>query len=513
MPDRLSILLPYQRRWIADGAQVKVAEKSRRIGATWTEAADCALRAAVAGRGGSDAWYIGYNKDMALEFVETAAMWARRFNKAARAIEEIAVADEDRDILAYRIRFASGRKIVALSSRPSNLRGKDGCAVIDEAAFHDDLPGLLKAALAFTMWGGRVRIISTHNGADNPFNELINDIRAGRLPYSLHRVTLDDAIRDGLYGKICERLKREWSAEGERAWRRELLDFYGDNADEELFCIPRASSGTFLSSMLIESRMRAGIPVLRWSMPSDFSNQPEEHRKSACAAWCDDNLAEPLAAIDPAAATCFGEDFGRLGDLTVIWPLVIGEGLVRRTPLAIELRNIPFRQQEQVLFYVADRLPRLVAGAMDARGNGQYLAEAARQRYGGRIIQVMLTAEWYRDNMPRYKAAFEDAMIELPRDADILGDHRAIAIEQGVARVSDRRTRGADHGQRHGDSAIAAALAYFASRAETNEIAYTPAPAANRSAETPATGLYGPPADDDSPIGIRAGRGFGGGAW
>ena len=71
------------------------------------------------------------------------------------------------DILAYRIRFASGHKIVALSSRPSNLRGKDGCAVIDEAAFHEDLPGLLKAALAFTMWGGLVRIISTHNGAHN----------------------------------------------------------------------------------------------------------------------------------------------------------------------------------------------------------------------------------------------------------------------------------------------------------------------------------------------------------
>ena len=58
---------------------------------------------------------------------------------------------------------------------------------------------------------------------------------------------------------------------------------------------------------------------------------------------------------------------------------------------------------------------RFVAGAMDARGNGQYLAETAMQRYGARIRQVMLWVEWYRDNMPRYKAAFEDGMIELPR--------------------------------------------------------------------------------------------------
>ena len=45
--------------------------------------------------------------------------------------------------------------------------------MIDEAAFHEDLPGLLKAALAFTMWGGLVRIISTQNGAHSAFNELI----------------------------------------------------------------------------------------------------------------------------------------------------------------------------------------------------------------------------------------------------------------------------------------------------------------------------------------------------
>ena len=101
-----------------------------------------------------DTWYLGYNHDMAREFVETAAAWARQFNKAARAIEEIVLEDERRDILAYRIRFAPDTKSSRSSSRPSNLRGKQGRAVIDEAAFHDDLPGLLKAALAFTMWGG-----------------------------------------------------------------------------------------------------------------------------------------------------------------------------------------------------------------------------------------------------------------------------------------------------------------------------------------------------------------------
>jgi hypothetical protein len=111
--------------------------------------------------------------------------------------------------------------------------------------------------------------------------------------------------------------------------------------------------------------------------------------------------------------------------------------------------------EELDLFYVVDRLPRLIGGALDACGNGQYLAEIARQRYGARIEQVMLSAQWYRENMPSYKAAFEDRMVELPRDAEILADHRALEVEHGYAHVPDRR----EQKGRHGDAAIAAGCA------------------------------------------------------
>ena len=73
--------------------------------------------------------------------------------------------------------------------------------------------------------------------------------------------------------------------------------------------------------------------------------------------------------------------------------------------------------------------------------------------------------------MPRYKAAFEDGTIEIPRDADVLADHRAIVLEQGVAKISERRA-GSDGKGRHGDSAMAAALAFFASRADAGQIEY-----------------------------------------
>ena len=181
-----TVLLPYQQAWCADQSPVKLCEKSRRIGLSWGEAADTALLAASAK--GMDAWYIGYNKDMALEFIRDCAGWAKHYQLAAGEIEEteeVFVEGDDRQaVLAFVIRFASGFRITALSSRPSNLRGKQGRVIIDEAAFHEQLGELLKAAMALLMWGGQVHIISTHDGVDNPFNELINDVRAGKKPYS-----------------------------------------------------------------------------------------------------------------------------------------------------------------------------------------------------------------------------------------------------------------------------------------------------------------------------------------
>jgi phage FluMu gp28-like protein len=164
----------------------------------------------------------------------------------------------------------------------------------------------------------------------------------------------------------------------------------------------------------------------------------------------------------------------------------------------------PFRQQEQILFYVVDRLPRLIGGALDALGNGQYLAEIARQRYGPRIEQVMLSAQWYRENMPRYKAAFEDGMVELPRDAEVLADHRALEVEKGYAHIPDRR----DQKDRHGDAAIAAALAYYASSIRAQQPAYTPAPRRPSASERAriARDPFGPPEEDAPPIMVRQGR-------
>ena len=458
-------LLAYQQRWLEDDRPVKIIEKSRRIGLSWAEAADDSLLAAS--KSGMDVWYIGYNKDMAQEFIEDCGDWLKHYQKAASAVEEFVLADEDKDILAFRIRCASGFKIVALSSRPSNLRGKQGKVVIDEAAFHDHLSELIKAAMALLMWGGRVVIISTHDGEANYFNEIINDCRAGRIPYSVHRVALDDALAEGLYERICLRLGREWSQEAEDAWRASIVAQYGSGADEELFCIPSQGSGTYLTRALIEGCMSDQIPVIRYEQTDAFNEKDDAWRHSVVQDWLEDTVLPLLTPLDPKRQTVFGEDFARTGDLTVMLPAQETQAAAWRAVFSLELRNMPFRQQEQICFFILDRLPKLHHASFDARGNGQYLAEVAMQRYGPlKVAQVMLSEAWYRENMPKYKAAFEDKSWLLPRDADVIEDHRAFKIVKGVAKLPETKNTGQDKTKRHGDTGIAGAMAWHSTYQE-----------------------------------------------
>lgn len=463
--DHPAPFLPYQALWVADKAQVKVCEKSRRIGLTWAQACDDVLLAATAGRAGMDVLYISFNQDMTREYIDTCADWARKFSVVADSVDEFIFKDGDeREIKAFRIDFASGHKILALSSRPSNLRGKQGRVVIDEAAFVDDLAELLKAALALLMWGGQVIVISTHNGADNPFNEMVQDVRAGRLPYSMHRITLDDALADGLYRRICKVTKKSWTQEAEAAWRADLVKTYGDGADEELFCIPNRSTGAYLTTAMIEACMQ-DIPVLTWTPPADdFVDWPLSVAERYTKGWLAEQLEPLLSGLPKDRAHFCGVDFGRSGDLSVFWPATEEKDLRLVPPFVLELRNCPHRTQQQILFAILDGLPRFSGVSLDARGNGSALAEAVRQQYGpGLVREVMISESWYRETMPLLKAGIEDKALRLPKDAGVLSDFRSLRVVKGVARVPEQRTKDKTGG-RHGDSAVACAMMLDARR-------------------------------------------------
>lgn len=457
-------LLMYQKDWINDRSPVKFWEKSRRIGASWADAADSALVAAMSKEeGGMSTYYLSYNKDMTKQYVADTADWAKKYNLVAGEVEEIVLADAEKDVTIYQVRFASGFVVQGLSSNPSNLRSKQGRVRIDEAAFVEDLGELLKAALALTMWGGDVAVISTHDGEDSEFNQYIQDIRAGKLDYSLHRTDLDDALSGGLYKAICKAKELTWSEQAEAVWRSKLIADYGDGADEELFCVPSKSGGAWLTRNLIESCMSPEFPVITWQPPADdFVDWPLEIAHAEVEDWCETVLLPLLQELPQDCKHYFGEDFGRSGDLTVLTPMTEHDDLSLSTPFLVELRNAPFRTQEQILFYMVDRLPQFSGGALDARGNGQALAEFARQRYGADFIaEVMLSQSWYREQMPPLKAQFEDRTLLIPKSAAVMDDLRGIKLTKGVPKPPESSTKGKE-GQRHCDSAVSIALALFA---------------------------------------------------
>ena len=317
---------------------------------------------------------------------------------------------------------------------------------------------------------------TTHNGETNPFNNLVNDIRSGRQKGALLRLTFDEALEQGLYERICFTRGIEWSLKKQIEWRGEILAIYRDNADEELHVIPNPTSGVYLPGTLIEARSVDDIPVLRYNAPQGMAMWPEHVRQATVQDWCEAEVLPVLSALDPDEWHALGEDFGRIRDLTVLWLLAVTRQTLRATRLVVELRGVPFEQQKQILFYVLDRVPQFRAGKMDAGGNGAYLAEVAVQRYGSRIEEVRFSEAWYRTEMPPMKAAIEDGMFTLPRDRDIHTDLRSLKLIRGIARVADR-TRVDENATRHGDAAIAAALAYAASRADPVEYAYEAVPA------------------------------------
>jgi phage FluMu gp28-like protein len=486
-PENEAVFLPYQKRWFEDESQIMIAEKSRRTGLTWAEAGRNVINAAKPRkRRGCNTFYVGSKQEMALEYIAACALFAKAFNEMAQAdVYEQTFWDEGKkeEILAYMIRFPkSGHKIQALSSRPSNLRGLQGDVVIDEAAFHESLEELLKAALALTMWGNKVRLISTHDGVDNAFNAYIQDAREGRKDYSVHRITLDDAIAQGLYKRICYVTNQEWSLEAEKNWRDKLYKNAPniECADEEYGCVPKKSGGNYLLRVSIEAAMvqDQSIPILRYEAPKDFILWSEEMRKAEINTFCNDIILPELNKLDKKSRHTFGEDFARRGDLTSLVPLTINEHLRKRTPFIVELRDLTFNQQWQVVEFIIDRLPGFQHASFDATGNGAWIAEQAALKYGVNMVeQVQITQGWYAEWMPKLKGEFEAFKIEIPRHQNILDDLLSVKLVNGIPLIDKGRTKDEESqnikAKRHGDFAVALCMANRSSWADGGPIEAT----------------------------------------
>jgi phage FluMu gp28-like protein len=248
-----------------------------------------------------------------------------------------------------------------------------------------------------TMWGGQLEIISTHRGALTVFNEILRDIQERNNPmgWSHHKVTVQDAVGQGLVEKINQKAGRAESREAFLArLRAECLD--EEQWQQEYCCVPQDDATAFIGWDEITSAESDQLPV--------NSDQ-----------------------LDPKGSYYLGVDVGRKKDLTV---MDLGErvGDVMFDRARIELKGKTFAEQRDTLYRLLE-MPQLKRACLDATGLGMQLAEEAKARFGWKVEPVMFTAGVKEDLAYTLKRGFEDRKLRIFRDPELRADLRGIKKE------------------------------------------------------------------------------------
>ena len=440
--------LPYQARWIEDTSRLKLMEKSRQIGLSWSTAYALVRRKSLADAK-QDAWVSSRDDIQARLFLEDCKSFAKVLNIAAQDLGQQVI--DEKGHTAYVISFANGLRIHSMSSNPDAQAGKRGDRALDEFALHPDPRKLYSIAYPGITWGGSMEIISTHRGSFNFFNELVREIREKGNPkgFSLHRVTLQDALDAGFLAKLKAKLPPGDERQG--MTDAAYFDFIragcadAETFQQEYMCVPADDASAFLSYDLIASCEYHGPEAENW-----------EYDSLAALAQC----GLPLYV---------GVDVGRQHDLTVIW-VNSKAGDVSFTRRLIEMKGQTFDAQEAVLYPLL-ALPNMRRCCIDNTGIGRQFAERAQQRFGQyRVEAVNFTGPVKEELAYPVRAAFEDRTVRVPEKPAIRADLRAVKKETtasgNIRFTADRGANG------HSDRFWALALALHAGKTVGAPVAY-----------------------------------------
>jgi phage FluMu gp28-like protein len=453
-PSASDIFLGYQKRVLLAAAQhdILVIEKSRQIGVTWATGARAVETVCqTPADGGRDWHYLSYKEGVSREYIDTCREWAKLF-RAVVAAQGAVIGDKGET--TFRLDAPSGNQIWGHCGGARTLRSRRGNVMVDEAAFCDDLDDILDAAMALQMWGGKLIVCSTHYGAGNAFNRLCERVRAGKMgkKAAVLRVTFQDALADGLYYRICQKNNLPWSPQAQDVWVDEQYAKYGPAAAQELDVIPSEGDLLYIDRPTVKACMTLPGKPVRLRLPEGFAQWPEARCDAFIDRWIATELAPVVDRIPWYAGSYIGQDFGRDVDLTVIAVGHDTDSGAVACPLVLELARCPFREQGRILHWLLDHLPGVRRIKMDARGNGQALAEQMQRAYGETLVDgVKATESTYLTWMPLLRAALQQQQLLLLEDDHIAADLQSIALVKGVPRIDDRFCAPG----RHGDAAIA----------------------------------------------------------
>ncbi|POS08059.1 hypothetical protein C3Y08_11230 [Burkholderia gladioli] len=438
-----AVFLPFQSKWIKDDSRLKLMEKSRQIGISWSTAFKADERTAAAGAR-HDQWVSSRDDLQARLFIEDCKMWANAMNMAAQDLGEVVLDPKDK-ITAYVLQFASGKRIHSMSSNPDAQAGKRGGRILDEFALHPDPRKLWSIAYPGITWGGSMELISTHRGSHNFFNQLIREVREKGNPkkISLHRVTLQDALEQGFLYRLQQMLPAD--AEQQAMDEAAYFDFVRNGcADEESFlqeycCEPADDDSKFLEYQLITSCEYSGGQ--RWQ----------------------------LSLTDPVQGALYaGVDIARKRNLTVLWVAEqLGDVLYTRHVEA--MKNMRKSAQEAIIWPWIERCSR---SCFDATGLGIGWADDAQDRFGEhRVEAVTFTGPIKEELAFSLRGGMEDGKIRIPGDPDIRADLRK--VKKIATAAGNIRFVADDDDAGHADHFWALALAKHAASSPAAPMEFT----------------------------------------
>ena len=439
-PDRL--FLPYQQRWIADKSRLKLMEKGRQIGLSWSTA-DATVERTAPSEARYDQWVSSRDDIQARLFLEDCKLFAGILHTAAKDLGSVII-DEEKRLSAYVLQFANGKRIHSMSSNPDAQAGKKGGRVLDEFALHPDPRKLYAIAYPGITWGGQLEIISTHRGSANFFNILVEEIKKKGNPkrFSLHTVTLQNALDQGFLWKLQHAI-----ADDDPILAMDEAGYFDfiktgcatdEDFQQEYMCDPADDLGAFLSFDMI-----AGV----------------EYR--ATDEW--------ELALEDLPDLYLGMDIGRTRDLTVIWVLQKIAGLML-TRKVICLEKQKFSAQEDVLYPLL-ALPGMRRACIDETGLGKQLAERAQDKFGTyKVEPINFTGPMKEALAYPVRAACEDKSCRVPSDKYIRADFRG--IKKTVTAAGNIRFDGERTPDGHSDRFWAIALAIHAAGGAGPKAAY-----------------------------------------
>ncbi len=453
-------LTEYQRRWVNDKSRFKIGVVSRQGGKSF----GTSLEAVDDCEDHRTKWvFLSAGERQSKELMNTASLHARAFGMAIDELESDLRFENDEKYKQLEIIFRNGSRIVGLPANPNTARGHSANILLDEFAFHKDSRAIWKALFPTVTRGYKIRIISTFQGKNNKFYELMfssptlqrfngpdSEFVGEKGGWSKHLVNIYQAIRMGLslrddQGAPCDPDDLRLALNDEDAWT------------EEYECVPSDEAHAYLSHDLISSVEDSRLQVKPdWvDLLVEAARGLHEASKGTFAQVTPP--AHILAGLEFEGELYAGFDVARQRDLSVVWvDQKVGD--VLKTVAIIEMRQTPFFVQKLVTFAIMMH-PRFRRACIDETGIGADIAEACVDRFGAYRVEPVTFTQASKEALAGcIKQNFDDKKSAIPADPALrrsLHSVKRFATPTGHFRFDAERTDETGHADHFWAKALA----------------------------------------------------------